>query len=551
MLVSLTIENIAVIEKAFVKFEDGFNVLTGETGAGKSLLIDSLSMVLGMRTSKDIVRSGAKYASVVALFSPAPDLEELGIEPEEDGSVLLYRKLSADGKNICRINSVPVTLSLLRTAGEKLLSIHGQHDGISLLKPPFHLSLLDDFAGDKALLDSYRTAYNAAGAAAKALSDSVMSESLREQQKDILSFRISELEKAALEQGEDERLSERRNVLKNFSVIFGSLQGARSMLSSPDRACDSLYSAMKELETASKKDSSLLSLCEKVTDLYYELEEASSEINSRMADMVFSPEELDDTESRLDIIARLKKKYNALNTAELLDMLDSWRSEYDALLSYEENAELLRRKAEDAQRFMLQEGRRLEAAREEAAHRLSMLVMNELAFLDMPKVRFEVAFTDREPDSSGLRSAEFMLSTSPSEPLRPLSKIASGGELSRIMLSLRTVLTGGDEVSTLLFDEIDSGVSGRAAVKIASRLEALSHERQVICITHLPQMASRASNHLLVVKNTDTDSFRTDVFCLDENGRIGELARLISGDSSNPSAREAARDMLNFSAPTD
>lgn len=543
MLLSLNIENIAVIEKASVEFQDGFNVLTGETGAGKSLLIDSLSMVLGMRTSKDIVRSGASFASVSALFTPSPDLTDLGVEPEEDGSVLLYRKLDRDGRNICKINSSPVTLSTLRSAGERLVSIHGQHDGVLLLKPSSHLSLLDEFAADSAALKEYQGAYRAYKDAQKALTDSSMSESLREQQKDILSFRIAELEKADIQKDEDTALIQRRDVLRSFSTIHAALEGAYEALASDGGAKDALYSSMKQLEIASLKDSSYNSLSERITDLYYNAEDAASEINSLLSGMVFSPEELDDIENRLDTITRLKKKYNS-DTDGLLQSLAEWKTEYENLLSYEENSEKLKKDAEEKKRIMIENGEKLEKIRSESAEKLSALVMDELSFLDMPRSRFDVSFTEREPDTNGLRTPEFMLSSNPSEPLRPLSKIASGGEMSRIMLAFRSALTGGDNVGTLLFDEIDSGVSGRAALKIASKISALSKSRQIICITHLPQMAASAACHLLVSKDTNADSFKTTVTLLDREGRIKELSRLISGDSENEAAKEAAKDLL-------
>lgn len=542
MLVSLSIDNVAVIEKAEVEFEKGFNALTGETGAGKSLLIDSLSMVLGMRTSKDLVRNGESAACVSALFSPAPDLTDLGIDPEEDSSVLLSRKLYADGRNICKVNSHTVSLSVLRSVGERLVTIHGQNTNILLMKPSFHLSLLDEYAKDGELLSAYKAAYKKSRDAKNALLSASVSESEREQQKDILSFRIDEITRVSPSVGEDEEIAERREALRSFGDIKLALENASEALSSVGGVKDALYTAMKSVSDAAAKDKTLSPIAEKLTDLYYGAEDAAFEISSRASDMTFSPAELDEVEERLDALTKLKKKYGP-TLEDCISSCEKWQEELDALSDYEANISRLESEAEAAEKEMLSIGGTLEEIREKGAKLLSERVQSELSFLDMPKVKFGVAFSEHEPSESGLRSAEFMISTNPSEKLKPLSKIASGGEMSRIMLALKSALSDCEDVGVLLFDEIDSGVSGRAAVKIASKLKSLASGKQVICVTHLPQMAARADSHLLVMKDTSSDSFRTNVVPLDRDGRIRELSRLISGEET-ASSLAAAEEML-------
>ncbi len=543
MLLNLSINNVAVIEKANADFSDGFNILTGETGAGKSLLIDSLSMVLGMRTSRELIRQGASFASVTALFSSDISLEEFDITPEEDGSILLSRKISSDGKNICKINSETVTLSTLKAVGEKLVSIHGQHDNISLLKPSYHLSLLDEYAGCKNLLDEYTALYNKAVSAREKLEKMKTSESEREMKKDTLNFRIEEIKAVDPKEDEDTLLVSRRDALRNFSTVMANLESASDALTSSGGAKDCLYAAMRNLNTISSLDGDLEKINERITDLYYNCEDIASEVNSYISRMSFSPEELDDIEDRLDKITRLKKKYGP-ELSDVLKNLALWEDEYGALLFYDDNIALLEKEAENANQAMLDAGKKLHEARVNAANNLSKAIEEELSFLDMPRVRFDVLFTEHTPTSKGLFDAEFMIATNPSESVKPLNKIASGGEMSRIMLALKSALSDIDDVDVLLFDEIDSGVSGRAAVKIAEKLKHLSKKRQVICITHLPQMAAKAHNHLLISKDTSTDSFKTTVEKLDFEGRVNELSRLISSDKITESARLAAEEML-------
>lgn len=543
MLINLSISNVAVIEKANVDFSDGFNILTGETGAGKSLLIDSLSMVLGMRTSRDLIRHGADAASVTALFSPCPDLSEFDIENEEDGSCVLSRKLTADGKNVCKINSVTVPLSTLRAVGEKLVTIHGQHDNIALLKPSYHLSLLDEYAQNNNLFTEYRNAYKEAVDAKKKLEAMRTSESEREMQKDMLNFRIEEIKAISPAEGEDEILIEKRDALRNYSSIMANLEAASSALSEQGGAKDALYASMRNLESASSMDKNLEDISVQLTDLYYNTEDIASQINSYISRMSFSPNELDEIEERLDSITRLKKKYGPL-LSDVLSNLAAWEEEYGSLLFYEDNIAALEKEAKDAWDKALEIGGRLDEARRLAARKLTRVVEEELTFLDMPKVCFCTAFNEHEPDKTGLSDVEFLISTAPGEAPKPLTKIASGGEMSRIMLALKSALADCDHVGVLLFDEIDTGVSGKAAAKIASKLKSLSADRQIICITHLPQMASRADCHLLISKDTSTDSFKTTVTLLDRAGRIDELSRLISGDDITPAARLAAEEML-------
>lgn len=545
MLLNLSIQNVAVIEKANVDFSQGFNILTGETGAGKSLLIDSLSMVLGMRTSRDLIRHGADTAFVTALFSDCPDLSDLDVEPEDDGSVLLSRKLFSDGRNMCKINGTTVPLSTLRSVGERLVTIHGQHDNIALLKPSYHLSILDEYAQNGDLLSNYKSAYSEAARAREALESGKMSAFEREEQRAALTARIDEIEKVSPEPGEDITLAEKRDALRNYSSIMLQLNSIADALTGQYGAKDALYSAMRSGETASGMDKSLSPISERLTDLYYTAEDIASEINSYTSRMSFSPEELDEIEDRLDAITKLKKKY-MMDIPELLESLSKWQNELGELLFYEDNIAAMEAEAKALEEKTLNLGSLLHASRVAAAEKMAKSIEQELNFLDMPRVRFTVSFTEHEPTAKGLFDAEFLIATNPSESVKPLARIASGGEMSRIMLALKSALADCDDVGVLLFDEVDSGVSGRAAVKIAEKLRALSVGRQIICITHLPQMAAKAHNHLLVLKDTSTDSFRADVTLLDYTGRVKELTRLISGGEESQAARLAAEEMLSM-----
>ena len=540
MLLNLSIQNVAVIEKAEVDFSEGFNILTGETGAGKSILMDALSMVLGMRTSKDLVRNGTDGAFVSALFSDSPNLEEFDIDPEEDGSLLLTRKLSADGKNICKANNKTVPLSTLRAIGEKLVTIHGQNDNILLLKPSYHLSLLDEFAKNHSVLSDYYSAYQKAVDAKEKLSQMLISESEREEKKDVLTYRTEEIKKVSPKLGEDDELIEKRDALRNFSAVMAGLNSAYEALGSSK---DTLYAAMNSINRASSMDKALNQINERVTEVYYNAEDIASEISSYISRMSFSPSELDEIEERLDLITRLKKKYGG-SIEECVKNLENWEKELEELTFYEDNLEKLEKEVELCEKEMLEKGSALHASRVKAAETLSRLIEEELTFLDMPKVTFSVQFTEHEPNRTGLYSLEFMIATNPSVGVKPLNKIASGGEMSRIMLALKSVLADCEEAQTLIFDEIDTGVSGKAAAKIAHKLKSLANTKQVLCITHLPQMASRAHTHLLIEKDTSTSSFRTTVSSLDFEGRVNELSRLISGDIVTDAARKAAEEML-------
>lgn len=543
MLINLSIQNIAVIEKANADFSDGFNILTGETGAGKSILMDSLSMVLGMRTSRDLIRNGADFAFVTALFSDNIDLTEFDITPEEDGSIYLSRRLSRDGKNICKINSQTVPLSTLKAVGERLVTIHGQHENISLLKPSYHLSVLDEYAKCDALHASYLNAYKKAIEAEEKLSALLANEGERDERLESLKASIDEITATSPAEGEDEVLAKKRDALRNYSSIMAALEGVSGALSLPGSAKDLLYDAMRDGEKAASMDKALEAISSRISDLYYNCEDVASEINSVISRMSFSPYELDEVEDRLDKITRLKKKYGP-TLSEVLSNLEEWNEEYGALLFYEDNIAGAEKALDEAQKEMLRLGEELHSVRMKAAEKLSSSIKEELSFLEMPKSEFKIEFTPHAPSPEGLYGAEFMLSTNPSEEVKPLTKIASGGEMSRIMLALKSALSDCEDVGVLLFDEIDSGVSGKAAIKIARKLKSLSEKRQIICITHLPQMASKAHNHLLIEKDTSTDSFRTNVTVLDYEGRVNELTRLIAGGAETSAARLAAIEML-------
>ena len=501
MLELLHIENIAVIEEADIQFQPGFNALTGETGAGKSIVIDALGAVLGGRTSRDLIRTGADKAFVSADFSsvPAdlPGLEEIGIAPDEDGHLLLQREIGYDGKNICRANGRPITVAQLRSVGAELLNIHGQHDGQQLLDEERHSDYLDRFGRTEAALAAYRQAYDAMAELRAQIRSLQMDEAEKARRIDSLRFQIGELERAELVPGEEEALTARRELLRNGERYLSALSGADYCLSGDDGAAGAV-SLLREAETAV---SGIRGLGDDLSELYRRLGEVCSEaydiaetIRDKRDAFDFSPTELDAVESRSDQLYRLKKKYGA-SVEECLAYLDRCRAELDAIETADDTLIRLEQALHEAESTVRATGAELTRARRKAAGTLEERIQRELQDLDMHKVSFSIDITGKEPAPDGCDTVRFLMSANAGEALKPIAKIASGGELARIMLALKNVLAEQEAVGTLVFDEVDTGVSGRAAQKVAEKLAQVSRSKQVLCVTHLPQLAAMADTH--------------------------------------------------------
>ena len=548
MLELLHIENIAVIEEADICFRPGFNALTGETGAGKSIVIDAMGAVLGGRTSRDLIRTGAGKAFVSAVFSAVPDdlpgLREAGMTTDENGELLLQREIGGDGKNICRVNGRPVTVAQLRRIGEELLNIHGQHDGQQLLDEERHGAYLDRFGRTEAALAAYQQAYGAMADLLTQIHGLKMDEAEKARRVDSLRFQINELERAELVPGEEEDLLARRNLLRNGEKYLSALSGADYCLSGGDDG----GGAVATLRDAEEALAGIRTLGEDLAELYKRLEAARCEvydlaetIRDKRMEFDFSPAELDAVESRADLLYRLKKKYGA--TVE--DMLDQCRTELNAIETADDTLLLLEKKLEKARTAVAEAGGELTAARKTAAQALEQRIQRELRELDMHKVRFSIDFEAKEPGPDGCDVIRFLMSANAGEDLKPIAKIASGGELARIMLALKNVLAEQEAIGTLVFDEVDTGVSGRAAQKVAEKLAQVSRRKQVLCVTHLPQLAAMADTHFSGEKGDQGGRTYTKVVCLDRERRKAELARITGGSKVTEALLESAGELLD------
>ena len=551
MLMLLHIENIAVIEKADITFQNGFNALTGETGAGKSIIIDALGAVLGQRVSRDLVRSGEKSASVSAMFCDldelVPLLQELGAEPDEDGMLLLQREIQSDGKSLCRINGRPCTAAQLRQIGTNLLNIHGQHDGQQLLDEKQHLRYLDRFGRVEAVYAAYAGRYHAMRALQRDMDALQMDEKERERRIETLRREIEELERAQLKTGEEEALLERRNLLRNGEKYSAAVEGADYCLSGSENvngAVSQVEDAENALGGIRQLGDSYAQLLERLVDVRHELYDIAETVRDMKLQFDFSPEELDDVEGRLDQLYRLKKKYGP-TVEDMLAYLDGAKQELDEIQCADDTLARLSKKYAAAQEEVLAAAGALSAARRAAASDLQARILQELRDLDMAKVRFEIAFSKKAPESDGQDQVQFMMSANPGEELRPIHKIASGGELARIMLALKNVLAETDHVGTLVFDEVDTGVSGRAAQKVAEKMASVSRRKQVLCVTHLPQIAAMADAHFSVEKAEELGRTRTRVTLLDRRQRAQELARITGGAHITEALLKSAEEMLD------
>ncbi len=552
MLTVLHIENIAVIEKADIEFSGGLNVMTGETGAGKSIVIDAISAVLGERTQRELIRTGAQSALVSAVFSELPErllwFEESGIAPDEDGSLLLMRKITADGKNTCRVNGCPVTVTQLKALGRELLNIHGQHDSLQMFDEDYQLRFVDGFAAIKH--DEYKKRFGEYRELLREIEKLSMDESEKERKKDILSFQINELEAARLKEGEDEELEARRLFMKEAGKRMESVEKLFTLFDGDDEN-DGIYAALMNAERLLASGAMRASedfgqgLSESVAELCASAGDVLERLRDMKNELEFSPEEYDKIETRLSVLNRLSRKYGG-NTSFLLGYLEKCREELDNIEYAGERLIKLGKQLETVKKDCEALALKLSFSRKEAAERLKQRILDELRQLDMPKVRLEIVFSEKPMDISGLDVVSFEMSTNPGEKLRPVSKIASGGELSRIMLALKTVLAENDMIGTLIFDEVDSGVSGKAAQKVGAKLREAASHRQVISVTHLPQVASYANVHLKVTKNTEGARTDIKVSQLDRNERIAEIARIISGEKITEFSLKHAEEMLSM-----
>ena len=551
MLQSLKIENIAIIEHAELELSGGFNVLTGETGAGKSIIIDSINAVLGERTSRELIRTGTDSAKVTAVFSEVgyaacDALESIGVNPSEDGCLVVQRSISADGKNVCRINGEPVTVSMLRTVGRALINIHGQHDSQALLNSDNHYRYLDSLAGNGALLEEYRQAYHKLLNLNKELKSISMDEAEKARRLDILDFQIKELEAAQIVPGEWERLAEKKNIYVNGEKIVRLLTEAYVAINGTDEdlgAVQRTEKAARALQKAADYYEGAGDISEKVLSLAYDLAEYSADINDLISGFEVDGREIDEIETRLDLLYKLSGKYGSTEE-EMLDFLQKARQEARSIELSDERVTFLKAEISRTEDETAALAERLSGSRKEAGQRFSQAVCAELEFLDMPNVVFEIKYEKTGFSETGFDEIEFLISANVGEQPKPLSKIASGGELSRIMLAIKNVLSDKDNVDTLIFDEIDTGVSGRAAQKVALKLAEVSRWRQVICVTHLAQLAAQADNHLKISKSVEGDKTFTRVTALDHEGRKMELARIIGGLEITELQLKSAEEML-------
>lgn len=551
MLELLHIENIAIIERADIEFGRGFNALTGETGAGKSIVIDALGAVLGQRTSRELIRTGAEKAFVSAAFGdvPAelPGLAENGLAPEEDGTLLLQRELYGDGKNVCRVSGRPVTVAQLRRIGASLLNIHGQHDGQQLLDEEQHLIYLDRFGRVEEELDAYRTRYDAWRATRREMDALKMDEAEKARRVDMLRHQIGELERADLQEGEEEALLARRNILRNGEKFISAISEADVCLNGGDEGLGAV-SAIKEAEDALRSLRSLgdafITLSDRLEALRCEAYDLAETIRDKKDEFDFSPQELDAVESRCDQLYRLKKKYGS-SVEEMLSYLERSREELDRIEYADDRLTQLEQKLKAQEKAARDAAKTLSEKRRAAAKELEARISRELSELDMPKLRFSIDFQDKELAEDGTDTVAFLMSANMGEALRPIQKIASGGELSRIMLALKNVLAEQDSVMTMVFDEVDTGVSGRAAQRVAEKLAKLSRTRQVLCVTHLPQLTAMADVHFGVEKGEENGRTLTRVRLLDRAARRAEIARMSGGDHPSETMLTGAEELLS------
>jgi DNA repair protein RecN (Recombination protein N) len=564
MLLQLNIRDIALIDQVNIELGSGLNILTGETGAGKSIIIDSINAVLGDRVSKEIIRTGSEKAVVEAVFQTdtgrvSDILGEIGIEPEEDGTLILSRELTQSGRNTCRVNGRLVAASLLKSLGERLIDLHGQHDNQSLLRVESHIDLLDSFGGE--VIQSIKREYTAlheqyreVRAKLKALSGDPGE---RERKMDLLKFQIDEIKKAKLKPGEEEELNKQKTLLANSEKISEALTTAYGLLSSGESgkkpAADAMNEALSQLGTVSRLEDEFEELRKRLQDIIYQMDDLTADIRRNIENIEYDPAQLEEIEERLDLLYKLKRKYGS-SIQEVQQFCVSAQEQLSEMEKSEETAGDLRNRQAELDRQLFETSCRLNDERKKAASLLEESIGRQLDDLEMKRARFkaEIQFDDavgaqggRKYTQNGLNRVEFLISANAGEPLKPLAKIASGGEMSRIMLAIKTILAEVDKIPTMIFDEIDIGISGKAGQKVGEKLSYISKGHQVICVTHLAQIACMAGSHYLIEKISGEDNTRTTVELLDKTEKIKEIARLIGGSEASSASLKYAEEMIN------
>jgi len=553
LLSLLHIENIALIESADLSFGEGLNVLTGETGAGKSIVLDAISALMGERISRDLIRTGEKSALVSGVFCqlpPLPWFEETGVYPDENGELLITRQMMADGKNICRVGGLPCTALSLRSLGRQLINIHGQHDSQQLLDERTHLAYLDSFGALDEQLEAYRSSYDKLMELRRQMDALVMDEGEKSRRIDSLTYQIQELERASLVPGEEEELTERREILRNSGKLMDAIERAYFSLSG-DEEERGAASLLSEAEGALSYVSGISSELGEVADSLAELRFAADDMAERIRDLrnrfEFSPDELDQVESRLDTLYRLKKKYGQ-SIGDMLAFLGRCKEELEQIEMAGDNLQRLEKEIQALRAEAEEKGKALTLARQGAAERLQKRIEEELRQLDMPKVQFHTEISPKKGalsmDQTGMDDVQFFMSANLGESLKPIQKVASGGELARIMLALKNVLAENDRISTLIFDEVDAGISGRAAQKVAEKMGALAKNRQILCVTHLAQIAAMADLHFSVQKGERETRTYTMVTSLSREERVLELSRLTGGSHISDAILKGSEELL-------
>lgn len=550
MLNSLFIENIAVIEKSEIELFSGLNILTGETGAGKSIVIDAINAILGKRTSRELIRNGAEIATVYASFSEVNDIVKQKLDDNgyslEDDELIISRTMSVSGKNNCRINGRPANVSFLKELGLNLINIHGQHESYELFSPETHIKYIDNLAGNSELINEYKEKYKNYKQLKKQLNDFLKSESNREQRIEVLGFQVEELENADIKIGETEELNEERRILMNVEKVTSELHKAKNILdgSSSSGVTDKLDDVVTSLQKASDLNPSLSEIFNRINDLYYELQDCSNEISDSIDEIEENPYRLEEIEQRLDLLNKLSRKYGK-DEEEILEFLENAKAELNKLLKFDENAGELKALCDKSESEAKALADRLSDVRKNTAEEFEKKVKKEMAYLDMPNVEIVVSVNNCGLGEIGQDDVEILISANPGEDPKPVSKIASGGELSRMMLAIKTVLASTDLIDTLIFDEVDTGVSGSAAQKVGMKLKEVSKSRQVICVTHQAQIAALADSHFLISKSVRDNRTYTDIKLLNYDGRLNELARILGGVEISDTALAHAEKLMN------
>lgn len=554
MLTTLYIENIAVIEKTSIDFSQGLNVLTGETGAGKSIIIDSINAIMGQRTSKELVRTGAKTALVTAQFDDVNDtvkakLAELGYNNEDDDTLILQRTISATGKSSCKINARPASVTVLKEVAKNLINIHGQHESYELFSPDTHIDYIDSFGELKNELEDYREKYKKYKALKKQLNEANSDESARLHEIDLLTYQTTELFNADVQPDEIEQLENERIILMNSEKIFTLLNDSRELLDGDERTAggiEAVESAMNYIQRAASLNADYESISESITDVYYNLRDCIEAISDAADSVESDPQRLEEIDERLDLLNRLTRKYDC-ECNELPSLAEKMQTRLEELLSYDKNRDQLEADYKESEYNARVSAQKLSSIRKKTAKVFSERVREEMSFLNMPNVQIVTQFENTDFYEKGTDKVEFLISANPGEPPRPVAKIASGGELSRMMLAIKTVLASTEDIDTLIFDEVDTGISGSAAQKVGLKLKEVSKSSQVLCVTHQAQLAALADAHYLISKQVEDGRTFTQVKLLDFDGRKHELARIIGGVNITDAALAHAESMLKES----